>query len=54
MMYVVYVYYALLQVRQPRLCKLVSLELTIGMSATATDYTYALYNGQTFLLVRNG
>jgi hypothetical protein len=34
--------------------KLDSLELTTGMSATATDYTYALYNGQTFLLVRNG
>jgi hypothetical protein len=34
--------------------KLDSLELTIEMSATATDYTYTLYNGQTFLLVRNG
>jgi hypothetical protein len=25
----------------------------MGMSATATDYTYALYNGQAFLLVGN-
>jgi hypothetical protein len=33
--------------------KLVSLELTTVMSVTATDYTYALYIGQTFLLVRN-
>jgi hypothetical protein len=32
---------------------LVSLELTTGMSVTATVYTYALYIGQTFLLVRN-
>jgi hypothetical protein len=52
--YVIYVYCALLQVRQPRLRKVDSLELTTGMSVTATDYTYALYNGQTFLLVRNG
>jgi hypothetical protein len=35
-------------------CKLGSLELTTGMSVTATDYTYALYMGQAFLLVRNG
>jgi hypothetical protein len=34
--------------------KLVLLELIMGMSATtATDDTYALYIGQTFLLVRN-
>jgi hypothetical protein len=33
--------------------KLISLELTMGMSVTAADYTYALYIGQTFLLVRN-
>jgi uncharacterized membrane protein (UPF0136 family) len=42
-----------LQIREPRLRKLVPLELTTGMSMTATDYTYALYIGQTFLLVRN-
>jgi hypothetical protein len=47
-MYVICVYYALLQVRLPRLRKLVSLELTTGMSVTATDYTYTLYNGQKF------
>jgi hypothetical protein len=33
--------------------KLDSLELTTGMSATAIDYTYALYNGQTLLLMRH-
>jgi hypothetical protein len=33
--------------------KLVLLELTTGTSVTATDYMYALYIGQTFLLVRN-
>jgi hypothetical protein len=36
------------------IAKLDSLELTMGMSATATDYTYALYNRQTFLFVRIG
>jgi hypothetical protein len=30
------------------LCKLVSLELTTGMSVTATDYTYAIYIWQSF------
>jgi hypothetical protein len=53
-MHAIYVCCALLQVHYSRLRKLVLLELTTGMSATATDYTYALYNGQTFLLVRNG
>jgi hypothetical protein len=45
-MYVLYVYCAFLQVYLLRLCKVVSLEPTTGMSVTATDYTYALYIGQ--------
>jgi hypothetical protein len=47
-MYVICVYCALLQVRLPRVRKLVLLELTTGMSATATDYMYAIYIWQSF------
>jgi hypothetical protein len=36
------------------MCKLDLLEQTTGTSVTATDYVYALYIGQAFLLVRNG
>jgi hypothetical protein len=39
----VYVHCALLQVCEPRLRKLDSLELTTGMSVTATDYMYAIF-----------
>jgi hypothetical protein len=43
-----YVYCTLLQVRKPRLRKLESLELTTGMSATVSDYTYTIYIWQRF------
>jgi hypothetical protein len=33
---------------RPRLHKLVLIELTTGMSATATDYVYAIYIWQSF------
>jgi hypothetical protein len=43
-----YVYCTLLQVCKPQLRKLESLELTTGMSATVTDYTYTIYIWQRF------
>jgi hypothetical protein len=46
----VFMMYAALSMQR----ELDSLELTTGMSATITDYVYALYNGQAFLLVKNG
>jgi hypothetical protein len=52
MMYV-YIYCVSCRYANHDCVKLVLLELTMEMSATVTDYTYALYIGQTFLLVRN-
>jgi hypothetical protein len=34
------------------LCKLVSLQLTMGMKATATDYAYTIYIWQRFFFWR--